>query len=224
MIRDLHLHTKYSDGANTIGEMVKNAIELGIDEICFTDHVWVTSDWVQQYITEIRESAAVNSSRIAIRAGVEAKALDMNGNFDLDIAHCRSLDWIVVSMHRIPCGDNCFIRASEIKGNEKEALECWLHSLQSMLNSNLVQCIGHPFSLLGYFNSDMLTNSFWLSLCDMMAKSHCMIEYNIKYYNALAPSWLWNKLYNKTVPGSDSHSITDMNERYSHLNDYMIFS
>lgn len=40
MFADYHLHTEYSDDSNEPMEnQVKRAIELGLDEICFTDHV-----------------------------------------------------------------------------------------------------------------------------------------------------------------------------------------
>ena len=35
---DLHCHTLHSDGANTVGEMVEHAIELGLDFLAITDH------------------------------------------------------------------------------------------------------------------------------------------------------------------------------------------
>jgi len=35
---DLHMHTRHSDGANSIEEMAKKAIELGYEYICITDH------------------------------------------------------------------------------------------------------------------------------------------------------------------------------------------
>ncbi len=35
---NLHIHTTYSDGKNTINQIVKTAIKLGLDYICITDH------------------------------------------------------------------------------------------------------------------------------------------------------------------------------------------
>src|SRR5207245_10928330 len=35
---DLHCHTLHSDGANTVREIVGNAVELGLDFLAVTDH------------------------------------------------------------------------------------------------------------------------------------------------------------------------------------------
>jgi hypothetical protein len=39
---DLHCHTLHSDGANTVFEIVKNAVELGLDFLAVTDHNTIT--------------------------------------------------------------------------------------------------------------------------------------------------------------------------------------
>ena len=48
MFADYHVHTCYSDDSEyPIEEVVKDAISLGLKEICFTDHVdyGVKRDW-----------------------------------------------------------------------------------------------------------------------------------------------------------------------------------
>ena len=40
MFADYHIHTEFSDDSvYPMEEVVKDAIKLGMDEICFTDHV-----------------------------------------------------------------------------------------------------------------------------------------------------------------------------------------
>ncbi len=48
MLADYHLHTEFSDDSKeSMEKQVKRAIELGFDEICFTDHVdyGIKKDW-----------------------------------------------------------------------------------------------------------------------------------------------------------------------------------
>ena len=48
MLADYHIHTCYSDDSEyPMEDVVKDAISLGLDEICFTDHVdyGVKRDW-----------------------------------------------------------------------------------------------------------------------------------------------------------------------------------
>ena len=40
MLADYHVHSEFSDDSDyEMEEVVKDAIDLGLDEICFTDHV-----------------------------------------------------------------------------------------------------------------------------------------------------------------------------------------
>ena len=48
MRTDYHLHCEFSDDSReTMDSQIKRAIELGLDEICFTDHVdyGIKKDW-----------------------------------------------------------------------------------------------------------------------------------------------------------------------------------
>ena len=48
MLTDYHVHTKYSDDSEyPMEEAVRDAIALGLSEICFTDHVdyGIKRDW-----------------------------------------------------------------------------------------------------------------------------------------------------------------------------------
>lgn len=40
MLADYHVHTEFSDDSDcTMKQIVEAAIDLGLNEICFTDHV-----------------------------------------------------------------------------------------------------------------------------------------------------------------------------------------
>ena len=48
MLADYHVHSEFSDDSKTPMEMqIEKAIELGLDEICFTDNVdyGIKDDW-----------------------------------------------------------------------------------------------------------------------------------------------------------------------------------
>ncbi|MBR0136937.1 MAG: histidinol-phosphatase HisJ family protein [Erysipelotrichaceae bacterium] len=64
MLADYHLHTEYSDDSREkMEKQVLRAIELGIQEICFTDHVdyGVKKDWSEGNI-EYRDGDGMNYS------------------------------------------------------------------------------------------------------------------------------------------------------------------
>ena len=48
---NLHIHSIYSDGNNSIREIVDKAIKLGLDYICITDHF--TNSWKANVIPNL---------------------------------------------------------------------------------------------------------------------------------------------------------------------------
>jgi histidinol phosphatase-like PHP family hydrolase len=71
---NLHIHTTYSDGKNTINQIVKTAIKLVLDYICITDHFsnsWKSKiiptlnnlDKIERYLEEISHCQAYISKK-----------------------------------------------------------------------------------------------------------------------------------------------------------------
>ena len=99
MRADYHVHTEYSDdSAYEMEQVVRDAIERGIDELCFTDHVdyGIKKDWDEpgeliyrvggsgepdamvlnnvdypKYVAQIRELQEKYGDRISIKLGLE---------------------------------------------------------------------------------------------------------------------------------------------------------
>lgn len=92
MFADYHVHTEYSDDSvYPMEHVVRDAIQMGMDEICFTDHVdyGIKADWdsgeemvyrgnepfanvdYPRYMDEIRRMKEVYGDKITIRTGLE---------------------------------------------------------------------------------------------------------------------------------------------------------
>lgn len=64
MLIDYHLHTNYSDDSDYLMEdLVKDAIRMGLDEICFTDHVdyGIKLDWNQVNLNEVAAKKTITN-------------------------------------------------------------------------------------------------------------------------------------------------------------------
>ena len=77
MYTDYHLHSSFSDDSLTpMEDMVRRAITLGLDEICFTEHVdygvntVVNCDY-PSYLSKLAEMREKYCGQITIRAGIE---------------------------------------------------------------------------------------------------------------------------------------------------------
>jgi DNA polymerase (family 10) len=107
---DLHLHTTYSDGRDTLRDMVAGCCALGYEYIAITDHSehaatfrTLDSDGLRRQADEIARMRDA-FPQIAILHGIEADILS-DGRIDCDDAVMASLDIVLASLHEAD-GDN----------------------------------------------------------------------------------------------------------------------
>ncbi len=110
---DYHIHSYYSEDSNIPMErQVLQACELGLDEICFTDHVdyGVRYDDIDYplYFAEIDGLRQKYADRITIRAGLECGVQSQTtGQYESLCEKYRDdLDFILLSVHQV--GNLCF--------------------------------------------------------------------------------------------------------------------
>lgn len=101
---DLHVHTKKSDGLNSIEDMVAKAKQLGYSYICISDHAerlkvagGLTTEELQ---TQIENIAKLNKKEAGFRilVGVELN-IDNEGNVDYNPKLLSKLDFVAASIH-----------------------------------------------------------------------------------------------------------------------------
>jgi putative hydrolase len=106
--QDLHVHSVFSDGRNTIEENVAQARLRGLHTLCLVDHVRADTDWLPEFIEatgRLREADAAGPGEpLEIRRGVETKVLDHAGHLDLPPG-LEPLDHILVADHQFPLED-----------------------------------------------------------------------------------------------------------------------
>jgi DNA polymerase (family 10)/histidinol-phosphatase (PHP family) len=70
LIMDLHNHTEFSDGVNTIDEIIKNAIKYKISILGISDH-YESIDSLSKYLKKLKYYQREYHDRITILKGVE---------------------------------------------------------------------------------------------------------------------------------------------------------
>ena len=134
---DLHIHTNWSDGSNTIMEMALAAKKLGHEYICITDHsgnLRIANALDEKRIKKQRkeiDDATKKIKNFTILKGTEAN-IDANGNIDVKNNILKEFDVVLASIH------------SGFK-NPKEKITKRL--LKAMENEH-VDIIAHPFGRL----------------------------------------------------------------------------
>jgi DNA polymerase (family X) len=101
---DFHMHTTWSDGQNSVREMIEAARLRGYEYIAITDHTQSTTiangNTPEQLLEEIEEVEKVASEFNDIRVfkGAEVDILS-DGSLDMPFDVLDRLDWIVISIH-----------------------------------------------------------------------------------------------------------------------------
>ena len=130
---DLQMHTKWSDGSNTIEEMALAAKKLGYQYICITDHTGklaIANALDEKRLHEQRKEIEKLNKKlrgIAVLQGAEVNITD-DGSLDMPDKVLKELDIVVASIH------------SGFK-NPKEKIT--KRMLKAMENEN-VDIIAHP--------------------------------------------------------------------------------
>ena len=108
---DIHTHTDWSDGRNTIAEMVEGAADFGHDYLAVTDHatgpgmvggVGVSDEELREQIAEVESVAA--DADIDVFTGVEAN-IAADGGVSVADDLLAELDVVVASPHAALDGD-----------------------------------------------------------------------------------------------------------------------
>ncbi len=130
---DLHTHTKWSDGANSIEEMAIEAKKLGHEYIAITDHAGrlkvagsMDEEDIRKQAEEI-ERVRKKLDGIEIFHGVEANIMK-DGSIDISNEVMKELDFVIASIHSAFRMDEKEMTARIIKAMENE----------------YVKIIGHP--------------------------------------------------------------------------------
>ncbi|MGO8705510.1 MAG: DNA polymerase/3'-5' exonuclease PolX [Candidatus Brocadiia bacterium] len=129
---DLHVHTKWSDGRNTIEEMARAARALGRKYIVISDHTRALKifggldvDGLTKEVAEVR-AAAKKLRGIALLTGTEMD-IRADGTLDLPDAALAKLDFVIASVHSAFRQDKEKMTKRIIKAVENPNVDCIGH-------------------------------------------------------------------------------------------------
>ena len=116
-LQNLHTHSRFCDGKNTVEEMILAAIDKGFDSIGFSGHSYMfyaasdhsmSIEGTEEYKREVRRLAKAYRDKIDVFCGLE---FDMYSQVDLS-----GYDYIIGSVHYLKIGDEYvgFDRAASV--------------------------------------------------------------------------------------------------------------
>jgi DNA polymerase (family 10) len=131
---DLHMHTDWSDGINSIEEMINAAINMGYEYICISDHSksqrianGMDEERMLKQIEIIKEMKKKYKSKITVLQGCEVD-IKPDGSLDFEDEILKKLDIVSVSVH------------SRFKSSKEEMTK----RIAMALENKYVKILNHP--------------------------------------------------------------------------------
>ncbi|MBP1948512.1 histidinol-phosphatase HisJ family protein [Virgibacillus litoralis] len=149
---DYHVHSDFSaDSTTPMEKTIEKAIELGLEEICFTDHI--DYDYpddsivfyfdLEQYDEKIKELKAVYADSISIKKGVEIGIQPHLVKRYNDLLADRMFDFIICSMHTSEQKDLHSGRFFNNRSVDDSYLAYYEDLLYCVKNFNQYNVLGH---------------------------------------------------------------------------------
>ena len=173
MFCDYHTHTVFSsDSMYPMEDCIKDAISLGIEEICFTDHVdyGIKDDWddlrnnkatkkyfnvdYDKYFSDLETLREKYKNQITIKNGLEFGIQKYNIEKYNKLFEKYPLDFIILSVHQID--DKEFWNHSYQDGKtEKEYYEDYFNEIYYLVQNYSNYCVlGHLDMMKRYDEKD----------------------------------------------------------------------
>jgi putative hydrolase len=188
-----HAHTHHTDGKNSVDEMCRKAIELGVPLLAFTEHVRRKLDYdFDQLLGEIEAARRAYAGQLTILTGCEAKVLP-GGGLDVDPALLARVDYPIFSFHAFP-----------------KDVDLYVSSVSAAITNPHVNAWGHP-GLFFLKHPELALDVDRLEPVFALMKQHSVIlEINHRYRLPPEP---WLQAYRKhglpLANGGDLHSVGD---------------
>lgn len=232
-LADYHIHSRVSpDGRDSMTALAEAALEAGLDEICFTDHVepivWNSTtlrgpyDW--SVLTE--EFAAAREAlgdRITLRLGIEL------GDACWDVAHTEKLladappfDFIIGSVHMLSerhKGLDLYYFDPKTEEEAYDGIADYLGQVKKMAEWGKFDVLGHLTLPLRYLNENRGWNlsmdrfgSEITEIFSILKAKGIGIELNTNRGNMPLPDEMWLRLYEDmsydpiVTLGTDAHA------------------
>lgn len=150
MIADCHMHTNFSTDSETrMEEQVEQAIRLGMEHICITDHMDMDYPGgefqldTDRYVSRVLELKETYKDRIDISLGVEVglqKHLKDRLNQYIDR---YPFEFVIGSMHLIYGEDPYYGKIFDRVGDEEAYREYFRATLEVLEDAPAIQTLGH---------------------------------------------------------------------------------
>ena len=160
MLSDFHVHTEFSgDSATPAREQIEAALQLGMKEICITDHHDYGSEAMTHinfildlpaYLSGIHELAKEYKDRILVLTGIELGLMMREKEYLEDMVPRLPVDYIIGSSHFIDGYDIYDRRYYEGRSEFASFRRFFESTLNRVKSLNCFDCLGHLDCIIRY--------------------------------------------------------------------------
>lgn len=163
MKSDFHIHTRFStDSDSNPEDMIKHALKIGLDTICFTDHF--DKDYpkrseqdeiefqldIDSYLKTMSALKNKYAEWIDVRIGVEIGLQPHLGEFYKKFVNTYPLDFVIGSVHVVNHQDPYYGAFFEGKTDESAYREAFEETLMNIRNNQDFDVLGHIDYIVRY--------------------------------------------------------------------------
>ena len=138
-----HIHTTFSDGVNTVEEILEYNQTHNCLDLAFTDHVDKKTKWFNKYYSKINKLRKKYDFNVYI--GCEVKILD-DGSLNTTKDILGKSEFTIASVHFFENYDSNRMRELSFKEMLKTEVEL-IHKLTKHFDYLYVDVLGHPFGM-----------------------------------------------------------------------------
>lgn len=101
--RDFHIHANYTDGEQSVQEIVDQALKCGYEAIGIVEHIRIKPNynWLG-FLDEAEDAKKEYRGQLKIYTGFEAKVIDFDGMLDIRNYPRSCIDILIGSLHTLP--------------------------------------------------------------------------------------------------------------------------
>lgn len=214
---DAHMHTRWTDGKDSVESMHQAAIQAGLISILFSEHSRKTSiDWFPCFAGEVR---TLPNEICHAYVGTEVKVESFSGKIDTCPEITNLCDLVIGSVHRFVDENDRTIEADKLTPNQALYLEYQL--TLAMLDNPNVNIIGHIFGM-SISRKKILPSYQMISNCiSKAAAKGVAVEINSRYHPNLEVLIKICLEHNALISlGSDAHCKEDIGKTFKILRDH----
>jgi len=202
---DCHLHTSWTDGANSVEEVYQAALENGLTSVLYSEHSRKTStEWFHKFVAEVRSLPA---SPCRAYVGTEVKVETRAGDIDTIPAISDHCDFIMASVHRFIDANDVTIQFAET--DPAQAVDLEYAITWAVLENPQVDILGHMFGMSYRRFGRSPADEQIRELISRAARFGVAVEVNSYYHPDALKMLKWCQEFDAKITfGSNAHELS----------------